>query len=101
MTIAITVHDTGVRFRVQVQPRARRPGIDGLHGDALRVRVSAPPVDGAANDDVITTVADALGCPRRAVRIIAGVTARTKTVEVDGVTADAIVRLVSAPHSTP
>ena len=98
MTVVITAHETGVRFRVQVQPRARRPGIGGLHGDALRVRVSSPPVDGAANDDVIATLADALGCPRRAVRIIAGLASRTKTVEIDGVAAEAIERLAS--HST-
>lgn len=100
MTLAVTDVADAVRFRIQVQPRARRPGIDGLHGAALRIRVSAPPVDGAANDAVVATIADALGCSRRAVRIVAGHSSRSKTIEVDGVTATAVRRLAERPHSS-
>lgn len=58
-----------------------------MHGDALKVRVHAPPVDGAANAAVIDVIAAALGLPRRLVRVVAGATSRTKTLEVDGVRA--------------
>ena len=89
MAFSVTPREAGVRFAVHVQPRAKKPGIDGTHGDALRVRVQAPPVDGAANDDVIAVIADALGVPRRAVRIAAGLSARQKLVDVDGIDASA------------
>lgn len=89
MAFTVTAREAGVRFAVHVQPRAKKPGIDGTHGDALRVRVQAPPVDGAANDDVIAVIADALGVPRRAVRIAAGLSARQKLVDVDGIDASA------------
>ena len=82
----VTARATAVRFAVRVQPRSARVGVDGAHGDALRVRVQAPPVDGAANDAVIEVLADALGVARRAVRIIAGDASRSKVVEVAGLT---------------
>lgn len=71
-----------VRIRVVVQPRAARPGIVGRHGDALKVRVSAPPEDGRANDEVCRVLADGLGVPRRSVTITAGHASRAKTVDV-------------------
>ena len=89
MAFTVSPRDAGVRFAVHVQPRAKRPGIDGTHGDALRVRVQAPPVEGAANDAVIAVIAAALGVPLRAVRIAAGHTSRQKLVDVDGITASA------------
>jgi hypothetical protein len=89
MAFSVTAREAGVRFAVHVQPRAKKPGIDGTHGDALRVRVQAPPVDGAANDDVIAVIADALGVPRRAVHIAAGHSGRQKLVDVDGIDAPA------------
>lgn len=89
MAFSVTARDAGVRFAVHVQPRAKKPGIDGTHGDALRVRVQAPPVDGAANEAVIAVIADALGVPRRAVRISAGLSGRQKLVDVDGIDASA------------
>jgi uncharacterized protein len=63
---------------------------------ALRVRLHAPPVDGAANDALVTFLADALHVPRRGVRIVTGVTSRTKTVEVDGVSPSDVERLTGA-----
>lgn len=79
-----------VRFAVHVQPRAARSGLGGLHGDALRVRLTAPPVGGAANAALIALLAESLGVPKRNVRIVAGETSRTKTVEIDGVAAAAV-----------
>lgn len=85
-----------MRFGVRVTPRASKPGIDGVHGEALRVRVGAAPVDGAANEAVVTVLADALGVPRRAVTIVGGATGRSKVVEVAGVTREAVERLAGA-----
>lgn len=84
-----------MRFSVRVQPRASRTGVDGLFGDALRVRVSAPPVDGAANEAVIRVLAEALHVPRVAVRIVAGASSRTKIVEVAGVSVEAVRALAA------
>ena len=85
-----------VRFAVRVQPRASRSEIVGEYGGALRVRLSAPPVDGAANEALVELLADVLRVPRRAVRVVSGHSARGKTVEVDGVDAAAVRRLASA-----
>ena len=87
MAFTVTPRGAGVRFAIHVQPRSKRPGIDGLYGDALRVRVQAPPVEGAANDAVVAVLAAALGVPARAVRIAAGQSGRQKIVDVDGVEA--------------
>ncbi|HEX8726848.1 MAG TPA: DUF167 domain-containing protein [Gemmatimonadaceae bacterium] len=84
--------DGGVRVTVRVQPRAARTGIAGVHGTALKVRVSAPPVDGAANDVLVQFLAERFGVPRRAVRVVAGHASRTKIVELDGVSVDAVRR---------
>ena len=76
---------SGARFVVQVQPRAKRTEIAGLHGDAIKVRLAAPPVDGAANDELVRFLAERLGVPRRAVEITSGLTSRRKQVRVDGI----------------
>lgn len=89
----ITRRGTAVRFTVRVQPRASRSEVVGLHGDALKIRLAAPPVDGAANEALVRLLAGLLGVPRRAVRIEAGLASRSKLVEVDGVESDAVRRL--------
>ena len=86
-----------MRVSVHVQPRATRSEIVGLHGAALKVRLQAPPVDGAANEALVTLLAERLGVARRAVRVVAGASSRAKTVEVDGTTEDA-VRALAAPR---
>ena len=87
---AVTVErqGSGVRFRVRLQPRASRDEIAGVHGGALKIRLHAPPVDGAANE--------ALVAPRRAIRIVTGATSRTKLVEVEGVTSSDVARLADS-----
>jgi hypothetical protein len=84
-----------VRFTVRVQPRASYAGVDGVHGGALKVRLTAPPVDGAANEALVALLAERLEVPKRAVAIVGGVTARVKLVEVNGVDA-ARVRALAA-----
>ena len=79
---------TEARLTVQVRPRAARDAVDGWAGPALRVRVTAPPVGGAANEAVRAVLARALGCPRSAVEILRGAAARTKLVRVIGLSAN-------------
>jgi uncharacterized protein (TIGR00251 family) len=81
-----------VRFVVRLTPRGGTDRIDGVdETGALRVRVAAPPVDDAANHAMIRLIAEELGRSRSAVRIVAGATARRKTVVVEGVTEAAIL----------
>jgi hypothetical protein len=93
----VEVRGSAVRVSVHVQPRATRSEIIGLHGAALKVRLQAPPVDGAANEALVTLLAERLGVPRRAVRVVAGAASRAKTVEVDGTT-EAAVRELAVPQ---
>lgn len=72
------------RLTVEVRPRAGRDEIAGWQGDRLRVRVAAPPADGAANEAVRTLLAERLRCARSRVEIVRGQTARTKIVRVVG-----------------
>jgi uncharacterized protein len=94
----VRARDGGVRFSVRVQPRASTAGVAGVHGAALKVRLTQPPVEGAANEALIELLAAALGVPRRSVRIVSGATARTKVVDVDG-TNVARVRQLAAEES--
>jgi uncharacterized protein len=86
----------GTVLRVRVSPGARRAGLAGLHGDALRVRVAAPPEGGAANRELVRLIAELLGVPSRDVEIAAGAGARDKRVHVRGLGADEVrARLAS------
>ena len=94
-TITVEQRPGAVRFDVRVQPRASRNEIAGTLGGALKVRLQAPPVDGAANDALVAFLADELDVPKRGVRILAGSTSRSKLVEVDGIAASAVDRLIT------
>ena len=84
----------GVILEVRVIPRAAKSGIAGTRDGALLVRLNAPPVEGAANAELIAVLGKALGVPKRSVEIVAGAQARTKRVRVTGVgAADAATRL--------
>ena len=93
--LRIDVGPSALRVRVHVQPRASRSEIVGLHGEALKVRLQAPPVDGAANEALVALIADRLGLPKRAVRVVGGATSRSKTVEIEGTTQAAVRALVA------
>jgi uncharacterized protein (TIGR00251 family) len=80
--IAYTEKDGSVTFKVQVVPRASRSEIVGEHGGALRVRIAAPPVEGAANEELVRLLARVLGVPRNAIDITVGHTSKRKTVRV-------------------
>jgi uncharacterized protein len=75
----------GVILSVRVVPRARKTEIGGVRGEALLVRVAAPPVDGAANAALVDVLADALGVPRGAIEILSGDRGRHKRVAIAGV----------------
>ena len=77
---------------IRVVPRASRAGIAGVRGEAVLVRLGAAPVDGAANAELVDTLARALDLPRRAVTIIAGARSRTKRVHLEGVSRDEALR---------
>lgn len=72
----------GIRLRLKVQPRASRNEISGPAGDELKIRVTAPPVDSAANQAVLDLLAECLQCRRGAVQLVRGQTARHKVVLV-------------------
>ncbi len=78
----------GVVIAVRVIPRSGRSGVAGTRGGALLVRLNAPPVEGAANDELVAVIAAALGVSRRAVTIVSGERSRTKRVRITGVDAD-------------
>jgi uncharacterized protein (TIGR00251 family) len=86
--------DGSISFKVQVVPRASRSEIVGEHNGALRVRIAAPPVDGAANEELIRTLARTLRVAKRAVQIAAGETSKLKQVRVAGVSAQALQKLI-------
>lgn len=71
-----------------------------MHGTALKVRVHAPPVEGAANDAVISLLSARLAVPRRAVRIVAGTASRSKTVDIEGTTEAAVRALATGRDDT-
>jgi uncharacterized protein (TIGR00251 family) len=73
---------------IRVQPRAKRTEVAGERGDAVVIRVSAPPVEGKANEAVCRLIAARVGVPRRAVRIVRGESSRDKVVRIDGMSAD-------------
>ena len=73
------------RVTVKVHPRARRSAVAGRLGDAWKVDLAAPPVEGKANDECVRFFAELADVPRARVRIVTGAAARTKVVEVEGV----------------
>jgi uncharacterized protein (TIGR00251 family) len=73
-----------VRFAVYAQPRASRTEVVGEHGDALKIRLAAPPVEGAANAELVSFLAKKLGVSKSAVRLVKGERGRQKLVEVEG-----------------
>jgi uncharacterized protein (TIGR00251 family) len=88
----IEATSAGIRLRLRVQPRAARTELAGRHGDALKIRVAAPPVDGEANVELIRFLARVLNVPRTSVSIAAGSGGRSKMVAVEGIAADEAAR---------
>jgi uncharacterized protein len=96
VTLEVVTGEDGCTFQVRVQPRGRRNEITGLHGDALKIRLTAPPVAGKANNALQKFLAKLLGVPPSSVEILTGHTSRQKRVRVVGISAEAIHALLEA-----
>lgn len=82
----ITESSNGVILSVHASPRASKNRIEGLHGDALKIRLKAPPVEGKANEALIGFLSDTLGIPQRRITLLSGQTSRQKRLAIAGVT---------------
>ncbi len=85
----------GVVLNVKAQPRSSRACVDGMAGDAVKVRIRSAPVDGKANKELIETLADAFDIPKSSVQFKSGETSKTKRILLKGV---APSRLASVIH---
>ncbi len=101
--LKVTPKDTGpgaegprTRFAVHAKPRAKKSAIVGVSEGVLEVAIAAPPVDGAANEELVRTLAKALGVAKRSVAVVRGDSSRHKLVEVSGLTADEVVARLGA-----
>ena len=96
MTLPVREDSDAITFDVQVVPRASRDRLGPVHGERLKVQLTAPPVDGAANEALVALVARALGRARGDVTIVRGETGRKKTLRVRGTTAAALRSLIES-----
>jgi len=96
VTLQVIEEQEGCSFRVRVVPRSRRDEIVGLHGDALKLRLAAPPERGKANRALSKFLAERLGVSSSDVEILSGHTSRRKRVRVRGVSASTVRGLLDA-----
>lgn len=87
----ISVQPDGVSLAIKLQPRASANEIGDPLGNELRIKVTAPPVDAAANEALIRLLAERLNCPRSAVQLLRGHTSRHKVVKIYGFASDEIL----------
>jgi uncharacterized protein (TIGR00251 family) len=83
-----------VVLTLHIQPGAKRTESAGLHGDALKIRLAAPPVDGKANEALIAFLAKTLGVPKSHVELVSGQTSRAKRVRIAGVAVTAVLAVL-------
>ena len=88
----IQVRQEGVVLSVKIQPRASKNAIGEVLGSELKIKVTAPPVDSAANEALVEFLAETLHCPRSAVRILRGQTSRHKQVLIAGVSEETVLQ---------
>ena len=88
--------DGRISLTLHIQPGAKKTECAGLHGDALKIRLAAPPVDGKANEALVKFIAERLGLAKSAILLKSGQTSRRKVLEVAGTTAAAIEQLLPA-----
>lgn len=86
----------GVLLSVKLQPRASRTEIGGAAGGELRVKVTAPPVDAAANEALLRLLAEHFDCPRSHVALVRGGTSRHKTIKLYGLKAETVLKKLEA-----
>ena len=87
----------GILLSVKLQPRASANEIGEPLGDELRIKVTAPPVDSAANEALIRLLADHLNCPRNCIELLRGATSRHKVVKLHGLTAEHVAAAFTSP----
>jgi uncharacterized protein (TIGR00251 family) len=92
--IQFTQTNRGVTFAVRIVPRASASEIIGEHAGALRIRIAAPPVDGAANRELVRLLAKRFKVPQNAVEIVSGTGSKNKIVCLQGVPATALAQLI-------
>jgi len=92
MPAFLRVQADGVLLSVKLQPRASANEIGDALGSELRIKVTAPPVDAAANEALVKLLAQQLDCPRNRVELVRGHTSRHKTLKLYGLTAEAVLR---------
>ena len=80
----LNISSDHIRLRLYIQPGAKKTGVAGEHGDALKIRLAAPPVEGKANLALMAWLADAFSVPQRAVTLISGEKNRHKLIEISG-----------------
>jgi hypothetical protein len=89
------------RLTVKVHPRARRTALAGRLGDAWKLALAAPPVDGKANQECLRFFAELAGVPKSRVRIVTGTTSRMKVVEVEGMAQEDLEKLLTQAAPNP
>lgn len=89
-----TYNKDGLTITVRVIPRASRSEVVGEHGDSLKVKLASPPVDGAANEELIKLLAKTFAVSKNSVEIVAGHTSKTKTVRIAGVSGEQITAIL-------
>jgi uncharacterized protein (TIGR00251 family) len=87
--IQVEIHSRAATFGVLAQPRASRSAVAGEHDGLLKVRLAAPPVDGAANEELMRLLAEFFGVPRREIEILGGASGRRKVIRINGLTLEA------------
>ena len=90
-------HDDGALLSLHIQPGAKKTEVGGLHAEALKIRLAAPPVDGKANDALVAFLAKTLGLPKSRLTLVSGLASRSKRVAIAGVTiAEVVEKLIPA-----
>jgi uncharacterized protein (TIGR00251 family) len=101
MSLDIKKVKNGIRFPVTLQPRASRNDIVGLHNGALKIRLTSPPVDGAANRSCMKILAKVLGTNVSSIQIVSGLTNRNKVVEILGMDEPTLLKSLSPFINNP
>jgi uncharacterized protein (TIGR00251 family) len=96
MMNCVTETPEGAILSVKAQPRSSKAGIDGLLGDAVKVRIRCAPVDGKANKELVETLADEFGLPKSSVVFKSGETSKQKRILLRGVTAAQVEQKLAA-----
>ncbi len=83
--LRINSYKSGIRFSAVIQPRSTQNEVLGVHNNSLKIRLTSPPVDGAANKTCIKFLAKSLGVSPSKIRIVAGLNNKNKTIEIDDI----------------